>query len=237
MDDCSKWEIKIIDKAQLVINQEEEQRVQDFASLIEEVGDGCCSQDIAREVEKRLQWNYRYADAARIPAKISVSELKKSGSAGKTALRKPDFLEGGKKMTAALKGTLLHLAMQHMELDRVSSLEDIRSQIAKLVEFDFMTEDEAAEVNPYKILKFFRSEVGRRMLEAGNVRREVPFFIELDAVAVYPELAKEVYGSETIVLQGVIDCFLKRTASLYFWITRLILSRTRILLQITTGFR
>jgi ATP-dependent helicase/nuclease subunit A len=213
-DDCSKWEVRIIDKAMLVMDQKEQPEVKDFNRLIEEVGDDSCNSGIGLEVEKRLQWKYRYAEAARIPTKISVSELKKSVGSKQTALKKPNFLAGEKRMTAAMKGTLLHLAMQHMDMEKVSTLEDIRSQIKGLVELEFIAEDEAAAINPYKILKFFQSEVGRRMCASVNSRREVPFFIELAAVEVYQELPKDVYGSETIVLQGVIDCFFEEDGEL-----------------------
>jgi ATP-dependent helicase/nuclease subunit A len=213
-DDCSKWEVRVIDKAMLVMDQEEQPEVKDFNRLIEEVDDESCNRGIGLEVEKRLQWKYRYAEAARIPTKISVSELKKSAGSRQTALKKPNFLAGEKRMTAAMKGTLLHLAMQHMDLERVSTLEDIRLQIKGLVELEFIAEDEAAAINPYKILKFFQSEVGRRMCASVNSRREVPFFIEIAAVEVYPELPKDVYGSETMVLQGVIDCFFEEDGEL-----------------------
>ena len=212
-DDCSRWEVNIIDKAGLVITQEEN-GFQDFASLIREIGGDSCSEGIGLEVQNRLQWKYRFAESARIPTKISVSELKKSKDSRPTVLKRPGFLEGGKRMTASMKGTLLHLAMQHMDPGRVSSLEDIKEQIKRLVELEFIAGDEAAEINPYKILKFFQSDVGRRMSASARLRREAPFFIELAAVDVYPELDRAVYGSETMVLQGVIDCYFEEDGEL-----------------------
>jgi len=67
---------------------------------------------------------------------------------------------------------------------------------------------------PYKILKFFQSDVGKRMVASTGSRREVPFFIELAAVDVYPELDRDVYGFETMVLQGVIDCYFEEDGEL-----------------------
>lgn len=205
--DFSKWEVRVIDKAALASGEESEKPVIDFAGLIAEAAGESCSDGIGLEVQERLQWKYRFGESSRIPTKISVSELKKSQGKRQTVLRKPGFLEGEKRMTAAMRGTLLHLAMQHMDLCRVSSLEDIREQIRKLVELEFVTAEDAAEINAFKILKFFQSDIGRRMAASADSRREVPFFIELAASDVYPELDRQVYGSETMVLQGVIDCY------------------------------
>ncbi len=213
-DDCSRWEVNIIDKASLVALPEEEKDFQDISRLIGEISEDSCSGGFGPEVQSRLEWKYKYAESAKIPTKISVSELKKLDVSRKTALKRPGFLEGEKRMTAAMKGTLLHLAMQHMDLGRVSSLEDIKEQIGRLAELEFMTQEDAAEINPYKILKFFQSDVGRRMVASAGSRREVPFFIEIAAVDVYPELDRDVYGFETMVLQGVIDCYFEEDGEL-----------------------
>jgi ATP-dependent helicase/nuclease subunit A len=205
--DRSKWEVRVIDKAALASGEESEKTVIDFAGLIAKAAEGSCSEGIGLEVQERLRWKYRFEEASRIPAKISVSELKKSQGKRQTVLRKPGFLEGEKRMTAAMRGTLLHLAMQHMDLGRVSSLEEIREQIRKMVELEFITQEDSSEINAYKILNFFRSDIGRRMTASGAARREVPFFTELAAADIYEHLDREVYGSETIVLQGVIDCY------------------------------
>lgn len=205
--ECSKWKVRVIDKAVLAAGEENEKPFVDFAGLIAEAAVESCDGGIGLEVQERLQWRYRFAESARIPTKISVSELKKSQEKRQPVLRKPSFLEGEKRLTAAMKGTLLHLAMQHMDLSRVSSLDDVKEQIKTLVDLEFVTGEDAAEINPFKILKFFQSDVGRRMTASAAARREVPFFIELAAADVYPELDREVYGSETIVLQGVIDCY------------------------------
>ncbi len=207
IEDSSRWVVKVVDKASLATGEESEKPFVDFSGLIAGAAGASCSEGIGLAVQERLQWKYRLEESSRIPAKISVSELKKSQGPRQTVLKRPGFLEGEKRMTAAMKGTLLHLAMQHLDLVKVSSLEDVREQIRRLVEMEFVTSEDASQINAYKILKFFQSDVGRRMAAAQAAMREVPFFIELAAADVYPELDKKVYGSETLVLQGVIDCY------------------------------
>jgi ATP-dependent helicase/nuclease subunit A len=45
------------------------------------------------------------------------------------------------------------------------------------------------------------------MLKSHNVKREVPFYIKLKSTEVYKDLPEDVYGSEPILLQGIIDCY------------------------------
>ena len=54
-----------------------------------------------------------------------------------------------------------------------------------------------------KILRFFASELGRRVLLAKTVKREFKFSVLMDAGDYFPEAA-----GEKILLQGVTDCCL-----------------------------
>ena len=70
---------------------------------------------IAEEIDRRLSWEYEYIDAAYIPAKVSVTELKRRfsiQSAGESAampyltaslVKKPMFLEKKKGFKCSRK--------------------------------------------------------------------------------------------------------------------------------------
>jgi len=213
VEDSSKWNIRIWNKAELASTQkteEEDNLIEILEGKQKEAGDV----EIEKEVCRRLQWEYRYAESARIPAKLSVSDLKSAGHVIREELKAPSFIEGEKKMTAALRGTLLHLVMQHLDLKRVSYACEIENQIKELAGKEYIREDEAAAINVSRIFRFFKSDLGQRMLTSADVKREVPFFIEMDAVEIYPELPAEVYGSEKVVLQGVIDCYFEEKGEL-----------------------
>ena len=70
-----------------------------------------------------------------------------------------------------------------------------------------LTAAEADTVSPEAIAAFFNTSVGRRMLRADHVHREMTFNIEISCADVYSELADKLYSDETMLLQGVIDCW------------------------------
>ena len=45
------------------------------------------------------------------------------------------------------------------------------------------------------------------MLQAANIYREIPFNIELHCREIYKDLPAEGYAQETVLVQGVIDCY------------------------------
>ena len=75
-----------------------------------------------------------------------------------------------------------------------------------MVSRELLTPQEAQVVDTAKLEEFFRSKLGQRLLKADRIFREVPFNLDIRAADVYRELDGEVYGEETILLQGVIDC-------------------------------
>lgn len=170
------------------------------------------------EIEKRLGFDYPYERASTIPAKLSVSELKRAKNLefqdedatpifSKTVIKKPAFLETKGGLTSAEKGTIMHLVMQHLNLQRIDKLDKIREQIQKMVENEILKKVEAESVNIIRIEKFFKSELGNRMVNSIKVMKEVPFTVDIPVTQVYSDLSSEIYGNESIMLQGVIDCF------------------------------
>ncbi len=171
------------------------------------------------EIEKRLNWIYPYRMSARLPVKVSVTELKRRmdmefseeympGRIFATPLvKKPLFMEGIRGLDAAERGTILHFVMQHLDLERVSGIPEIKAQVEKMVDRELLTGQEAGEVDIKRIDRFFRSPLGIRMLKAGMVKREIPFNLELKSTEIYGDLPGDIYDDETILLQGVIDCY------------------------------
>jgi ATP-dependent helicase/nuclease subunit A len=177
-------------------------------------GSGRCSDEII----KRLEWEYRYKEAARLPVKLSVTELKRRVGAefaeeylpmqkfGPKPAEKPSFLDQSRGFSAAERGSILHFVMQHLDLEGPLDREGIKGQVAGMVSRELITPQEAQEVDSAKLEEFFGSKLGQRLLKADRIFREVPFNLDIRAADVYRELDGEVYGEETILLQGVIDC-------------------------------
>lgn len=110
--------------------------------------------------------------------------------------RRPAFMEE-KRMTAAERGTLTHRALSLMPLDALRAADDIprviREALAAMQKRGLFTEEELHIISVGAISRYFTSEIGRRMLQSGNVRREWAFNLRLT-------------GKQARLLQGVIDC-------------------------------
>ena len=101
--------------------------------------------------------------------------------------------------------------MQKLNLNRVSSISEIKSQIEEMVKDNSLTEQEASTIWFKKIYKFYTSDIGKRLLKSFNenklVRREFPFFTEISSLQLESSLNKEIYEDEKVRLQGIIDLF------------------------------
>lgn len=117
--------------------------------------------------------------------------------------REDRFLAVG-PLTAAQRGTVMHYVMQRLDFKRVGDRAGLQSQLDQMVEEQILTSAEAASVAVDKIEGFFRSELGRRILQARRVRREAGFNQLISAARL---AATAGAPDEALLLQGVIDLF------------------------------
>ncbi|MFD1952625.1 hypothetical protein ACFSL6_00135 [Paenibacillus thailandensis] len=99
-------------------------------------------------------------------------------------LRRPRFMEEN-ALTAAEKGTVSHLIMQHIPLSGEIGEERLRQTAEEMIERKLLTRKQAESVDLSAIAGFFESDLGRRLLGARRVRREVPFSCMFPASRVY----------------------------------------------------
>ena len=170
------------------------------------------------EIDKRLNYEYPYILSSKLPAKVSVTELKRvfnelredeytKNIYKKMNVKKPEFLNDTKGLSGAEKGIVMHSVMQHIALKDDMDIGYINEEISIMVEKEILTKEQADSVNRHKIAEFFKSCIGKRMLDARNkLKREQGFYIYIGSSEIYPELSKE-YDDEKIILQGIIDCY------------------------------
>ncbi len=200
--DPSLWDIYIVSAQSLEQEDEQVNEHRDIVEAIQQLQPVLMKSEYEQEIKRRLFWTYTYADATVLRAKQSVSELKRQrdiygGHAEqpfrKELIERPRFLQA-KTMTPAERGTMMHLVMQHIDVTKEITVDAVQEQIARMVNGEWLTEEQAKAVDVESIVAFFNTPLGKRMQRASRLEREVPFY-----------LAHEMDG-ETVVVQGVIDC-------------------------------
>lgn len=125
-------------------------------------------------------------------------------------MQTPLFLQEKKGLSSAEIGTAYHNVMQRIRLQEEVTKENIKKQINDMVEKELMTFEAAKEVKVTHIFNFFNSDMGKKVVEAdraGNLKRELPFRVEIPSTRIYENLNKEKYENEKLLLRGVIDCY------------------------------
>ena len=225
----STWSFKIWEKERFISNVSDDEL--DEIDIIKELESAEYSEDsieIMKIVDEKMNWKYEYINSTTIPTKFTVSELKRKfnldlnneendahvnmfESKNFNTLKKPRFLEKEKTFSASEKGTLMHLAMQHVDMLKTSSVDEIKKEIERLVQDEFITEEQSKVINIKKIFNFWNSSLGMRIKKSNTFKKEVPFFIEISVIDIYKELPKEKYENEKVILQGVIDGYFEES--------------------------
>jgi len=181
-------------------------------------------------------YEYKYRSSIDLPSKLTVtgivaqqdSEAEKSEWTNEEVRqtlpnRLPNFISEKREITGAERGILLHLIMQHIDFNNLSmewkntnaehekgSTEDkissIEKELKRLVKLQIITEDQVSEINVVQLERFFSSELGVRLLNAENVKREFKFSILSPATEYYQDINTD-NNDDKILIQGVIDCY------------------------------
>jgi ATP-dependent helicase/nuclease subunit A len=154
------------------------------------------------DIKKLLEFTYPYPDAASLLAKVSVSDLKADKDT--QIIPKPAFLCDS-KISGASYGTIMHIILENITPKADMDIEYVKNCIAGLVAEKKLSKEDTDLVNPVKILSFYRSDIGKRIIKSENVFREQPFEVLVPVSLIYPDLKSA--SDEKIILQGVIDCW------------------------------
>lgn len=164
------------------------------------------AENIKDEVYRRLNYKYPYSQALSTKSKYSVSEINslnyQKEKQYKSQLAVPKFCqrETDRKLSPAEIGTVYHGIMERVDFGQIAreGIKYLNEITRDFVNCGIFDEKEVEAVSLDKIIDFFESDLGRRMVtayEKGCLYREVPF-----------NLAWELNGEEVLV-QGIIDCY------------------------------
>ena len=115
--------------------------------------------------------------------------------------RKPQALQSEEDvLTGAQWGTLMHEAMQWLPLAQYTQA-SLTKELDTLVMKGTFTEEERNLLSDTSLYKFFSSDLGKRLINAKRIERELPFSMLFDGKRVYDTLE----DGENLFLQGIID--------------------------------
>jgi ATP-dependent helicase/nuclease subunit A len=198
-----EWKIRVVSneafKQRLL--KEEEQSIADSENVDDQ---------FYQELVRRFEHSYAYEPAITMKSKTSVSELKRmqaleeleqnpytTTSSIFLTTPKPSFLREEKKrpLSAAQIGTAVHVVMQHAPLTGLRTIEETNAYLQVLVEKQLLSDDEAKAIDVTKVVAFFQSAIGKRLMNATHVLKEVPFTLSIQTTL-----------GDAQIIQGVIDC-------------------------------
>ncbi|HBG4972696.1 TPA: helicase-exonuclease AddAB subunit AddA [Clostridioides difficile] len=223
----SKWYGKLWNKNDILVEKKSDEEKESIEEILEKIDVDSPDSNYYSEIEEKLNYIYPYEFSTRKPATISVTEIKKIQNnyeeelintifEQKVILKKPLFIqneEEREKISGTERGTIVHLVMEVLDLKNVSSVNDIKSQIRGFVSKGIITEKQASIVNPYKIYKFFASNIGKRMLNAEIINREKSIYakVNMKDIYIYEKLInnddKKLYDNESVMLRGIVDAY------------------------------
>ena len=221
---ASRWKANLWYKEDVLLAAKEDEEQNDINEILTSLNVNESSTEYYNEIKKKLNFEYPYKFSVSKPASISVTEIKKIQNTYEEdfsqnlfnkniTLKKPLFIqESEDKITGAEKGTIFHLIMQVLDLSKVNNVNEIKEQINRFIKDGIITEKQSTVINPYKINAFFKSNIGKRMLNADFLKREQAIYtqIKMKDVYIYEEVLKNnntVYDNETLMLRGIVDAY------------------------------
>ena len=172
----------------------------------------------SREISDKLFYEYPYNLAARVPRKLSVTEIKRLYYSEQvkeseqiirenvTDLPDPAFTVQSAVLNAAARGTVFHMVMERLPMN-IKTPTEVEDFIVSLINDKFMTPEEAESVDIRRIVRFLNSDLGARIRNADRVWREQNFIINVPAAEINPQWAGlSDTGKDCVMVHGIMDC-------------------------------
>ncbi len=156
------------------------------------------------KVNKILNWEYAYKNSTNIQSKMSVTKIKELKSLKTKDFKKeyiPNFMKE-ETITAAEKGTLMHLVLQKLDFKKNYSMSEIESFVNHLYEKGIINKLQKDNINIKKIYEIINSKFMNRVSKALEIHKEMPFYTYIPANEVY-----DIEEKENILVQGIMDLY------------------------------
>ncbi len=159
-------------------------------------------------IREALAFQYPFQPATVTPSKQTATQLKEryldtevSEKANRThqnaPWRQPSFISG--TASSVHRGNAIHAVMQYVDFAKCTDEQMLLDEFSRLVSVGLVTQEQIFMVDAQKILSFFESDLGRRLMVAKKVYREFKF-------SVLVSTDKSAEQADKVLLQGVVDC-------------------------------
>ena len=173
--------------------------------------DGFLPTGTLERLRKGLAFRYGHEGATMAPSKQTATQRKgrqKDAEAAENTeekkvtartWRRPGFSE--QTVDGVLRGNAYHGVMQYIRFACCGDEDGVRGELVRLEAEGFLTAEQIGAVDHRQIAAFFRSPLGKRLLNGAKVLREFKFSILDEGENFDPALV-----GEKILMQGVVDC-------------------------------
>mgnify|MGYP005763798747 CR=1 FL=1 len=211
----SAWRLTLMQKGELYQQETQKRQISEAQKAVFDQWDVEKDYSGARaEVFRILSWQYPNAFATALPAKVSISEIKRrymeeitgEDQTVQTEWEIPAFGQKQTTLTAAQIGTAMHTFLEAADLRKKYESADVEQLLTALTESGRLTAEEAAAVHRKELLAFFSSELAERIRKADMIRKEQPFSMLMEPKEVFfDETYRDV--EEYVQVNGIIDCY------------------------------
>lgn len=162
---------------------------------------------LIEKIAEKLEFKYARQPLSGFASKRTASSLDEKEQSYKFfAKTKPAFLNSA-GMTAADKGTAMHAFMQYCDYNNAKN--DLESEICRLNDMAFITDEQAQSLNRTKLNTLFQGEFAKRMFESDHIYRE----IKVSSFVPVNELEDTNY-TDMVLIQGIADCVFEENGEL-----------------------
>ena len=203
----SNIDLEVVNKTELIEEKgsEVEEKRKKRYEVIEKIEKHKINQEEYEKIDKLLNFKYRYEKDIDLPTKTSVTAIKKLEeektfeiNIDKEERKKPEFSKKDENV-GAKRGTVIHYILSKIEHEK--NISEVENMIKNLVTRGSLAKEDTKLINNKIIENYLNSELYAELQDAKIIKRETPFYLNIDSNEIYEGT------DEKILVQGVIDLF------------------------------
>ncbi len=157
--------------------------------------------ELSKQIAENISYVYPFEELSKIISKTSVSAVaEESGNEEFMFNERPSFMNAG-GLSSSERGTAMHTVMEFIEF---AENVDVNSEIERLTEWQYITQEQADSLDIEKLNSFFGTALYKRILNSSLVKREMRFLTELPANKIDGSVSEK-FADTPVMVQGAVD--------------------------------